>query len=80
MARDATDLSGSRFEVDDATLDWAFKDVSVTFHFIPVPDMFLQNSFDYIHARNIGGGVSNWDHLLSEMMRYVIRVTKTGLY
>ncbi|KAI5796112.1 S-adenosyl-L-methionine-dependent methyltransferase [Pyronema domesticum] len=42
-----------RFEVDDATLEWTFKD----------------NSFDFIHGRNICSGISDWDHLLSEIMR-----------
>jgi hypothetical protein len=30
-----------------------------------------QNFFDYIHARNISSGVSDWNHLISQMMRYV---------
>ncbi|KAI5796126.1 S-adenosyl-L-methionine-dependent methyltransferase [Pyronema domesticum] len=41
-----------RFEVDDAMSEWTFKD----------------DFFDFIHGRNIGSGVSNWDHLLSEMI------------
>ncbi|KAI5796116.1 S-adenosyl-L-methionine-dependent methyltransferase [Pyronema domesticum] len=50
---------GSRFEVDNAMLEWTFKD----------------ESFDFIHARNISG-VSHWDHLVSEM----IRCTNPGGY
>ncbi|KAI5796129.1 S-adenosyl-L-methionine-dependent methyltransferase, partial [Pyronema domesticum] len=42
-----------RFEVDDAMLNWTFKD----------------NYFDFIHSRNICSGVSNWKHLMSEIMR-----------
>ncbi|CCX13125.1 Similar to Demethylmenaquinone methyltransferase; acc. no. Q9RRT0 [Pyronema omphalodes CBS 100304] len=58
-----TDLSpiqaDCRFEVDNAMLEWTFKD----------------ESFDFIHARNISG-VSHWDHLVSEM----IRCTNPGGY
>ncbi|KAI5809238.1 S-adenosyl-L-methionine-dependent methyltransferase [Pyronema omphalodes] len=49
-----------RFEVDDAMLTWTFKD----------------ESFDFIHSRNISTGVSSWEHLVSEMMR----CTKPGGY
>ncbi|KAI5820162.1 S-adenosyl-L-methionine-dependent methyltransferase [Pyronema omphalodes] len=42
-----------RFEVDDAMLDWTFKN----------------DSFDLIHCRNIASGVSDWTHLITEMMR-----------
>ncbi|KAI5790470.1 methyltransferase [Pyronema domesticum] len=45
-----------RFEVDDAMLNWTFKN----------------NSFDYIHARNISSGVSNWKHLVAQMMRCTV--------
>ncbi|KAI5809235.1 S-adenosyl-L-methionine-dependent methyltransferase [Pyronema omphalodes] len=52
--------SNCRFEVDDATLEWFYQD----------------NSFDFIHSRNIGWGISNWNHIISEMMR----CTKPGGY
>ncbi|KAI5809234.1 S-adenosyl-L-methionine-dependent methyltransferase [Pyronema omphalodes] len=42
-----------RFDVDDATVEWTFKD----------------GFFDFIHARNISSGISDWDKLMSEMMR-----------
>ncbi|CCX12957.1 Similar to UMTA [Verticillium albo-atrum VaMs.102]; acc. no. XP_003004874 [Pyronema omphalodes CBS 100304] len=42
-----------RFEVDDAMLDWTFRD----------------DFFDFIHIRNTSTGISNWDHLASEMYR-----------
>ncbi|KAI5811845.1 S-adenosyl-L-methionine-dependent methyltransferase [Pyronema omphalodes] len=42
-----------RFEVDDAMLEWTFKN----------------DSFDFIHCRNISSGVSDWNHLVSEIMR-----------
>ncbi|KAI5816663.1 S-adenosyl-L-methionine-dependent methyltransferase [Pyronema omphalodes] len=42
-----------RFEVDDAMLEWTFK----------------EDSFDFIHCRNIASGVSDWNHLISEIMR-----------
>ncbi|KAI5796057.1 S-adenosyl-L-methionine-dependent methyltransferase [Pyronema domesticum] len=42
-----------RFEVDDAMQDWTFK----------------SNWFDLIHIRNCSTGISNWDHLASEMYR-----------
>ncbi|KAI5811886.1 S-adenosyl-L-methionine-dependent methyltransferase [Pyronema omphalodes] len=45
-----------RFEVDDAMLEWTFKD----------------DSFDFIHGRNIASGVSDWNHLMSEMMRCAV--------
>ncbi|KAI5790468.1 S-adenosyl-L-methionine-dependent methyltransferase [Pyronema domesticum] len=41
------------FQVDDAMMDWTFPD----------------NYFDFIHCRNMASGVSNWDHLISEMLR-----------
>ncbi|KAI5796101.1 S-adenosyl-L-methionine-dependent methyltransferase [Pyronema domesticum] len=42
-----------RFQVDDAMLDWTFK----------------ENYFDYVHATNFSSGVSDWNHLVSEMIR-----------
>ncbi|KAI5811880.1 S-adenosyl-L-methionine-dependent methyltransferase [Pyronema omphalodes] len=45
-----------RFEVDDAMLEWTFKD----------------NHFDFIHCRNISSGVSDWKHLSTQLMRCVI--------
>ncbi|KAI5811881.1 S-adenosyl-L-methionine-dependent methyltransferase [Pyronema omphalodes] len=45
-----------RFEVDDVMLEWTFKD----------------DSFDFIHCRNIASGVSDWNHLATEMMRCTI--------
>ncbi|KAI5808401.1 S-adenosyl-L-methionine-dependent methyltransferase [Pyronema omphalodes] len=42
-----------RFEVDDAMLEWTFKD----------------DYFDFIHCRNIASGVSDWDHLVTQLMR-----------
>ncbi|KAI5800578.1 S-adenosyl-L-methionine-dependent methyltransferase [Pyronema domesticum] len=42
-----------RFEIDDAMQEWTFKD----------------DNFDFIHARNISSGVSDWGHLISEMKR-----------
>ncbi|KAI5800576.1 S-adenosyl-L-methionine-dependent methyltransferase [Pyronema domesticum] len=42
-----------RFEIDDAMQKWTFKD----------------ESFDFIHARTISSGVSDWEHLISEMKR-----------
>ncbi|KAI5811877.1 S-adenosyl-L-methionine-dependent methyltransferase [Pyronema omphalodes] len=45
-----------RFEVDDAMLEWTFKD----------------DSFDFIHCRNIASGVSDWNHLASELMRCTV--------
>ncbi|KAI5812276.1 S-adenosyl-L-methionine-dependent methyltransferase [Pyronema omphalodes] len=41
------------FQVDDAMMDWTFRD----------------DHFDFIHARNILSGVSNWEHLVQEMLR-----------
>ncbi|KAI5796109.1 S-adenosyl-L-methionine-dependent methyltransferase [Pyronema domesticum] len=32
----------------------------------------FQDSFDYIHSRNISNGVTDWNHLVSEMMRCVV--------
>ncbi|KAI5808399.1 S-adenosyl-L-methionine-dependent methyltransferase [Pyronema omphalodes] len=49
-----------RFEVDDAMSEWTFK----------------EDSFDFIHSRNIASGVSDWNHLITEMMR----CTKPGGY
>ncbi|KAF8248369.1 S-adenosyl-L-methionine-dependent methyltransferase [Wilcoxina mikolae CBS 423.85] len=42
-----------KFEVDDAEQDWTFQ-----------PD-----SFDFIHARNIAQGVSDWPRLVSQAYR-----------
>ncbi|KAI5811847.1 S-adenosyl-L-methionine-dependent methyltransferase, partial [Pyronema omphalodes] len=42
-----------RFEVDDAMVEWTFKN----------------DHFDFIHCRNIASGVSDWNHLITEMMR-----------
>ncbi|KAI5811872.1 S-adenosyl-L-methionine-dependent methyltransferase [Pyronema omphalodes] len=42
-----------RFEVDDAMLEWTFED----------------DTFDFIHCRNIASGVSDWNHLITEIMR-----------
>ncbi|CCX05524.1 S-adenosyl-L-methionine-dependent methyltransferase [Pyronema domesticum] len=42
-----------RFEVDDAMKEWTFR----------------ENFFDFIHARNLNTGVTDWAHLTSEMMR-----------
>ncbi|KAI5808397.1 S-adenosyl-L-methionine-dependent methyltransferase [Pyronema omphalodes] len=41
------------FVVDDAMLEWTFKD----------------DSIDFIHCRNIASGVSDWNHLITEIMR-----------
>ncbi|KAI5811868.1 S-adenosyl-L-methionine-dependent methyltransferase [Pyronema omphalodes] len=49
-----------RFEVDDAMLSWTFKDVRY-------PDFF-----DFIHCRNIASGVSDWNHLATELMRCTV--------
>ncbi|KAI5811876.1 S-adenosyl-L-methionine-dependent methyltransferase [Pyronema omphalodes] len=45
-----------RFEVDDAMLEWTFKD----------------DSFDFIHCRNIASGVSDWKHLIAEIIRCTV--------
>ncbi|KAI5811885.1 S-adenosyl-L-methionine-dependent methyltransferase [Pyronema omphalodes] len=45
-----------RFEVDDAMLEWTFK----------------SDSFDFIHCRNIASGVSDWNHLATELMRCTV--------
>ncbi|KAI5811870.1 S-adenosyl-L-methionine-dependent methyltransferase [Pyronema omphalodes] len=45
-----------RFEVDDAMLPWTFKD----------------DFFDFIHCRNIASGVSDWNHLATELMRCTV--------
>ncbi|KAI5819280.1 S-adenosyl-L-methionine-dependent methyltransferase [Pyronema omphalodes] len=42
-----------RFEVDDAMKEWTFQN----------------DFFDFIHARNLSAGITDWSHLLSEMMR-----------
>ncbi|KAI5808402.1 S-adenosyl-L-methionine-dependent methyltransferase [Pyronema omphalodes] len=42
-----------RFEVDDAMSEWTFKD----------------DYFDFIHCRNISSGVSDWNHLVTQLMR-----------
>ncbi|KAI5796059.1 S-adenosyl-L-methionine-dependent methyltransferase [Pyronema domesticum] len=42
-----------RFEVDDAMQNWTFQN----------------NFFDLIHIRNCSTGITNWDHLASEMFR-----------
>ncbi|KAA8911371.1 S-adenosyl-L-methionine-dependent methyltransferase [Sphaerosporella brunnea] len=49
-----------RFEVDDAEKAWTFK----------------PESFDFVHARNIAQGISDWPSL----MRQVFRSTKPGGY
>ncbi|KAI5811848.1 hypothetical protein BZA77DRAFT_326197 [Pyronema omphalodes] len=33
---------------------------------------FKDESFDFIHCRNIASGVSDWNHLVSEIMRCVV--------
>ncbi|KAI5811846.1 S-adenosyl-L-methionine-dependent methyltransferase [Pyronema omphalodes] len=45
-----------RFEVDDAMMEWTFKN----------------DFFDLIHCRNIASGVSDWNHLVTQMMRCTI--------
>ncbi|KAI5812273.1 S-adenosyl-L-methionine-dependent methyltransferase [Pyronema omphalodes] len=45
-----------RFELDDAMEEWTYKD----------------DFFDFIHSRNISSGVSNWEHLISEMFRCTV--------
>ncbi|KAI5800577.1 S-adenosyl-L-methionine-dependent methyltransferase [Pyronema domesticum] len=49
-----------RFEIDDAMQQWTFKD----------------DFFDLVHGRTISSGVSDWEHLISEMKR----CTKPGGY
>ncbi|CCX12949.1 Similar to Demethylmenaquinone methyltransferase; acc. no. Q9RRT0.1 [Pyronema omphalodes CBS 100304] len=49
-----------RFEVDDAMAVWTYQ----------------SDFFDLVHSRNISSGVTNWNHLISEMMR----CTKPGGY
>jgi SAM-dependent methyltransferase len=44
-----------RFEVDDAELEW----------------MYPENSFDFVHARNIAQGISDWNKLTREMYKAV---------
>jgi hypothetical protein len=64
----------SRFEVDDAMQEWTFQDVRL-FEYQSYPSHKLitffdsQNCFDFIHGRNIASGISDWNHLASEMMR-----------
>ncbi|CCX05526.1 Similar to Ubiquinone/menaquinone biosynthesis methyltransferase ubiE; acc. no. Q3A209 [Pyronema omphalodes CBS 100304] len=63
-----------RFEVDDAMKEWTFKDVSFfesSLQGYALNVILEQNFFDFIHGRNISAGVSDWDHLMSEMMRLV---------
>jgi SAM-dependent methyltransferase len=43
-------LLGSRYEVDDIELDWAYK-----------PD-----TFDFIHARNLGQSIDDWPRMLQQ--------------
>ncbi|KAI5796122.1 S-adenosyl-L-methionine-dependent methyltransferase, partial [Pyronema domesticum] len=47
IGTDLSPIQPNRFEVDDATLEWFYK----------------ENSFDFIHSRNICSGISDWDHL-----------------
>lgn len=42
-----------RFEVDDATLEWTFKD----------------NTFDFVHIRYLFGGIDDWPALFREAYR-----------
>ncbi|KAI5819562.1 methyltransferase [Pyronema omphalodes] len=42
-----------RFEVDDAELDWTYKD----------------NEFDLIHLRNVAQGIGKWDKVMGEVYR-----------
>ncbi|KAA8896239.1 S-adenosyl-L-methionine-dependent methyltransferase [Sphaerosporella brunnea] len=41
-----------RFELDDAEREWTFRP---------------KESFDYIHARNVAQGISDWDKVMSQM-------------
>lgn len=64
----------SRFEVDDAMLEWTFQDVGTLLvrccERIRLTLVFYkQNRFDFIHGRNISSGMSDWDHLASQMFR-----------
>jgi ubiquinone/menaquinone biosynthesis C-methylase UbiE len=43
----------SKFEVDDAEKQWTFKD----------------NTFDFIHFRNLRQGITNWPFVLKEAHR-----------
>ncbi|KAF8250010.1 S-adenosyl-L-methionine-dependent methyltransferase, partial [Wilcoxina mikolae CBS 423.85] len=43
----------SRFEVDDAELDWTYD----------------ANLFDFIHLRNVAQGIGNWPKLMAEVYR-----------
>jgi hypothetical protein len=45
-----------RFEIDDAEDDWTYR-----------PDDY----FDFIHARNVSLGITDWPRLLSQAYRYV---------
>ncbi|KAF8544212.1 S-adenosyl-L-methionine-dependent methyltransferase, partial [Trichophaea hybrida] len=49
-----------RFEVDDAEQEWTFK----------------ENSFDFIHSRNLAQAISDWPKLMGE----IYRCTKPGGY
>ncbi|KAI5843769.1 S-adenosyl-L-methionine-dependent methyltransferase [Tricharina praecox] len=49
-----------RFEIDDAEEEW----------------IHVDNSFDFIHMRNLNQGISHWDHVLSE----AYRCAKPGTY
>lgn len=54
--------------------EWTFQDVRL-FEYQSYPSHNLiiffdsQNCFDFIHGRNIASGISDWNHLASEMMR-----------
>jgi SAM-dependent methyltransferase len=61
QVKELTDrFPGSRYEVDDVELEWAFK-----------PD-----SFDFIHARNLGQSLDDW----LGMLRQAYRCLKPGGY
>jgi hypothetical protein len=32
---------------------------------------FVQDSFDFIHARNVSSGISDWGHFMSDVFRCV---------
>ena len=49
-----------RFEIDDAEMEWTWPD----------------NTFDYIHIRNLVGSIKDWDHLYEQ----AYRVLKPGGY
>ncbi|KAL4787886.1 S-adenosyl-L-methionine-dependent methyltransferase [Aspergillus varians] len=44
------------FIIDDAESDWAFSE---------------DEAFDYIHARSMGGGIGDWDHLLRQAYNHL---------